>query len=876
MASSDEEEEEKPKPGFRASTPAESVVDAGFMKPPIALKRPPSAKTRRDPPAVVSGIQFGIPAGTSQSRGGTPAPARELDRPDARESLTSLGPVDSLQGRGRSKSPLPVQSPAGKGLQSLGTSGSRSGQQPVRGQQLDRPDSMASLGSLGPVDTLRGRSRSPGPFETARNELGTMRPSHSRGGSPLPNHGLDHPGSMESSSKLGPVGSLRGRSKSPLPSDDPLGGPGSRYSEASLSRGGSPAAGRQLDRPDSMASLGQGGSWRDRTHSPVPVEDDSFPSTAGLRSNSHGRSQSPFAFDDRMAREDLGPLGPPSGRFGAPALGSLDTSSAALRGRAGSNDSASKKQQPVALDRSPPGFHNGEQDMMISKPVSLARAARPGSAMTRPGSAGRPLDLQSQQLSGSRPTSAVSWSRREEFLAPEVSRQLSDDSDEDLFAADGAPNKKEKHKKHKKEKKHKKSKKVEHSQNQEHQEDSPRELNQSASVNSLSAPAFVGGGELPGELGDASILPPAASRENSQDSHADANQREKKQKKDKKHHKHHKDKKDSGQETTARTETPADEREDAHSQRSPLLRRLETEAGEVQNSAGVQPPSPPPDRSAAAQAVPAPRAARPQSASANRANGRPQSASANRAGESKPESAKAAGGASPVSKSVHGRARVLRFFLNFQQLMLTICWENRGADVHQVTQIKFLPEELADGQRLQGLGRKLLREHSFLTERHRRQLEHLLRQLAASTLPTYQVLRDGAAVASIPGQGAEGNKPALHLPANTLFLAVERVRCGDGYWWLRLAGGGGWTREVAARPASANPDAGDSPLLVAEQCNPTADEAQKWFGRAQEFTFTDPRSSELLVRNARLVAAQASRASQYRDADTRGATRAMQ
>lgn len=189
--------------------------------------------------------------------------------------------------------------------------------------------------------------------------------------------------------------------------------------------------------------------------------------------------------------------------------------------------------------------------------------------------------------------------------------------------------------------------------------------------------------------------------------------------------------------------------------------------------------------------------------------------------------------------------KVFRFLLSFEPLALAVEWgvedASDGVDSSErtLTRIEFSRDDLAD-VRAQAL--RVVAEHSFLSSRHLRSVEALLRRLASRSLPIYEVVHQrGATLCEELQQHAPA--AAAALPQGALVLARERVRELDG-WWIRVWSGQ-WLQATFAQAGSAG-----SEEVIAERCQPSTLEVRRWL---QDATMSQ---HPLFVQNATAVAEQ--------------------
>lgn len=182
--------------------------------------------------------------------------------------------------------------------------------------------------------------------------------------------------------------------------------------------------------------------------------------------------------------------------------------------------------------------------------------------------------------------------------------------------------------------------------------------------------------------------------------------------------------------------------------------------------------------------------------------------------------------------------KVFRFLLDFDPPALAIEWgEKRSsrsleAPAPKCTRLEFAPEELLD---VRSLADGVVREQPFLSFRHQRTVEALLQQLASQTPPLYRVIIPRGA--ALREQRHDESASAAHLPLGALVLAFERVRQDDG-WWVRIWSGQ-WLHATWFRPGGEE--------SVAEVCQPSADDAARWFHEASMS------QTEVLLQNAAMV-----------------------
>lgn len=608
----------RPLSAMSASTAADEG-GAGMMVGGIQVRMPGQSR-----PNSASSSRLGSRPTTAQKersdgRSQSPVPPGLRGRPDSfqKGSESMLGPVDSL--RPRSKSPAPEESSKNLGL---GPVDMLKGRAPS-----EKPRSGGLLG-LGPTDSLRGRSQSPAP------ELGS-KPSHPQG----PGRGRG-PSPAAEKAMLGPVDSLRGRSNSPMPQSPASKNLGHGPVDSLRGRSQSPAPGFGIGR-DRSESAGFG------SRQPSPNPEDSWRDDLSLAGS-----------EDPLAAQGFVALSPstPSRHEAADSFGSrsFDSPKTMRSDRSGASDPFS----PVAA-------HGRSLAPMSGRLGALSPA---GSEAQR---AGGPLMEPAQARS--RPTSAVRG-RREAHEAP---TQLAERASvEDSFSS-GKEKKEKKQKKEKKEKKHKKDKK------------------------------------------------------------------DKKDKKEKK-----------------RAKDEASEASDSDGSSSPFKAhgKLLEDRG-LPQGAERQPAPPPAPRPAA---VPLPSSPRPDAVAP-------------------PSTQSKAGGK-------EGQPRALRFLLNFDPLKLTVIWDDAGERKRKV--LKVDPDEISEERDQQKLARKLVKKWPFLQEQQTNQVERLLRRLVSRRFPVYRVVAgNGAATADSP----EATEKGTRLPPGTMFLAIERTRCASGWWlrlangcrWLR-------------------------------------------------------------------------------------------
>lgn len=210
------------------------------------------------------------------------------------------------------------------------------------------------------------------------------------------------------------------------------------------------------------------------------------------------------------------------------------------------------------------------------------------------------------------------------------------------------------------------------------------------------------------------------------------------------------------------------------------------------------------------------------------------------------------------SKGPSSRQRTLRFMLCFSPPALAVEWaEGAAAQARRhLEHISLDPRDLADRKSIPSVAGRLVCEHAFLAQRHRKQLEALIHRLAAGMLPAYRVLAEGGGqVFKDPSQMG----PVLtSVPAGALLLARECARQKDG-WWVRLAEGG-WFRTSELNVGT------DAP--AAQRCEPGSREARDWLRAARRTASAgQPGFGDAVLRNAELLAAQVSTRSAKRAPD---------
>lgn len=199
--------------------------------------------------------------------------------------------------------------------------------------------------------------------------------------------------------------------------------------------------------------------------------------------------------------------------------------------------------------------------------------------------------------------------------------------------------------------------------------------------------------------------------------------------------------------------------------------------------------------------------------------------------------------------------RVFRFLLCFEPPVLAVDWgKDLRCDVNGLaeptnslnektrTNIEFSSDDFVD---LNALAAKVILQHSFLSNRHLDHIRLLLRQLASSCLPVYQVVHHNGALLctdlNIDRRHESGNQS---FPLGALVLARERVRQHDG-WWIRIWSGQ-WLQSSYAREDGIEE-------FMAERLNiePSPDDVQQWLDSATRS------KNMVLIENATEVAKQA-------------------
>eukprot|EP00930_Biecheleria_cincta_P032535 TRINITY_DN2257_c0_g1_i1.p1 TRINITY_DN2257_c0_g1~~TRINITY_DN2257_c0_g1_i1.p1 ORF type:complete len:824 (-),score=131.58 TRINITY_DN2257_c0_g1_i1:389-2860(-) len=758
----------------------------------------------------VGGISARMPAGNHRSfpsppggsRGPSPGPGRQLEKP---ESISSLGPVGTLHGRSKSPASLEKRGDFTAGLGPVGSLRGRS-QSPAslenpresRGQKMDKRG--VGLG-LGPTDTLLNRSKSPTPPGDPFASKGMA--SMGRGGSagsakhlerpdPFSNtsHGrskspaqLEHPRGGRSFEPtppemglgLGPMDKQRSRSKSPAPFDDPLasqglvmlGSPGSQgeqhlgrpdsltslgpvgslhdRSKSEKSRASSRERKRSQEVPDSMTSLGPVGSLRGRSKSPTPPEAGlGLGPVEGLSSRTHSRAPS-----EDPIRPSLSQGGPPAPghRFGKPdpmaSLGPVGS----LRGRLNVPPSL---ESPTHMAGNDLGSLRGVRSRSGSPRPPADRAEdqdrlSPSPSFSRGLSSRQNEGFTASNAAAARCDGGVTW-QSEFHSAPERLGAPSEDSPTGASVSSRS----KKHKKDKKDKKHKK-----------HVQDDGDDEGQD----------LLWGGASQQSDGGASV--------------SSRSKKQKKDKKEKKHKKHaHDDRDDEGHDLLW----------SQHGNHLALEGPQNLDLGGLDHDK---------DKS------------KKHKKDKKDKNDKHNIHAGNAMEDEVAFSQQFIDSAAQQKHTEKaGQALVCRFLVTFEPLSMSVCWkEGNTRRVSAPREIK--PSELGNEQSLQYIAHELQNLWQ-LPHKHQSQLVALVHRLCARRLPVYRVIDAGnSMLAERPGGEALQD---IRLPQGALFLAVDRV-CEGAWWWLRLASGRCWMRHCVAEPGRAGE--------VAELFEPSLDEVRR-------------------------------------------------
>ncbi|CAE7191058.1 unnamed protein product, partial [Symbiodinium pilosum] len=242
----------------QGNSPTAAIKDAqkqDFQRSSRPQSAMSTSTAATDAGMMVGGIQVRMPG---QSRPGSASSNYSRPLGASASGRATLGPVESLRGRGQSPAPATEGSPT-----------KRSGDTRAR-----VPSPSADKGMLGPVDSLRGRSKSPAPDSPPSKNLGLGPVDMLKGRAPSPGN-KPHSGGLMG---LGPVDSLRGRSQSPVP-------------EVKSQGRGLDLRGRASPTADRSGLLGPVDSLRGRSNSPVPEPSKHL--GLGPVDSLRGRSQSP-------------------------------------------------------------------------------------------------------------------------------------------------------------------------------------------------------------------------------------------------------------------------------------------------------------------------------------------------------------------------------------------------------------------------------------------------------------------------------------------------------------------------------------------------------------------------------------------------------
>lgn len=201
--------------------------------------------------------------------------------------------------------------------------------------------------------------------------------------------------------------------------------------------------------------------------------------------------------------------------------------------------------------------------------------------------------------------------------------------------------------------------------------------------------------------------------------------------------------------------------------------------------------------------------------------------------------------------------RVFRFLLCFEPPVLAVDWGKVGDTSSSSnlphspssltektrTNIQFSPDDFVD---VNALAQKVILEQSFLSDRHLLHVKCLLKQLASSCLPVYQVVHRNGAVLCTDFHNLEKQRESAEqlFPLGALVLARERVRQHDG-WWIRIWSGQ-WLQSSYAKQECAEE-------VLAERLNiePSIGDVQAWLEKATQS------QNKVLIENAAEVAKQA-------------------